>query len=215
MGSDFRILAVCTGNVHRSALAATMLTLWAGWYLPDQVSPRVAVSSAGTAAAVGAAMTARVTSIAEALGAADIEHRAAQVTDDAIATADLVLVASRAHREDVLGRVPSALRRTFTMREAGRTAEQLTASDAPSTLDEMHRVVAKMGDARVAVGVRAGDDDIIDPQGLGDDAYLRMAREEIPALASLATVLFGMPRADLDAYRAVAQSERVLRGRDA
>lgn len=212
MGSDFRVLTVCTGNVHRSALAAAMLRLWGGWYLPDHVFSRVAVSSAGTAAAVGAPMTARVTAIAAVLGAAEVKHRAAQITDEAIASADLVLVASRRHRDDVLGRVPSALRRTFTIREAGRTAGRLTISSPPSTLDEMHRVVGAMGDARVAVGARPGDDDIIDPQGMGDDAYLRMAREEIPALASLATVLFGMPRADFDAYQSVAQSDLLLRG---
>lgn len=205
MDSTFRILAVCTGNLHRSALAETMLSLWADWYLPQTLSAQVRVSSAGTAAVVGASMTARVAAIARELGARDTAHTASQITDAEISSADLVLVAARTHRDEVLSRVPSALRRTFTFREAGRIAGRLSDVHVPGTIVALRRVVSSMSEYRFAVS--PDDDDVTDPQGLGDDAYARMTREEIPALASLAHVLFGMPRADVDAYRSAVERD--------
>lgn len=210
MDSTFRVLAVCTGNVHRSALAEAMLKLWAGWYLPSAVSARVQVSSAGTAAARGASMTSRVVTIAQALGVQSVAHTASQLTDDDVAEADLVLVASRAHRDEVLARVPSALRRTFTIREAGRVAVRLPGDRIPQTVTELQHVVAAMAETRFAVGANAEEDDVIDPQGRGDEAYSRMAREEVPPLAAVARVLFGMPPADVEAYRSAVQRENLI-----
>jgi len=207
MDSTFRILSVCTGNLHRSALAETMLSLWAGWYLPETISARVRVSSAGTAAVVGASMTSRVAAIARELGARDITHVASQITDADISSADLVLVAARPHRDEVISRVPSALRRTFTFREAGRIAERMPDPEAPPTVIELRRVVSWLADHRVA-GSPEGDD-VIDPQGRGEEAYVRMVREEVPSLASLARVMFRMPRADVDAYRSAAGHDDV------
>lgn len=202
MDSTFRVLAVCTGNLHRSALAETMLSLWAGWYLPEPIAGRVRVASAGTAAVVGASMTSRVAAIARELGARDITHVASQIDDSDIASADLVLVAAHIHRDDVISRVPSALRRTFTFREAGRIAERMPDLEPPPTVIELRRLVSTLADHRVAGSPE--DDDVIDPQGRGEDAYARMVREEVPSLASLARVMFGMPRADVDAYRSAA-----------
>ena len=45
---------------------------------------------------------------------------------------------------------------------------------------------------------------MIDPQGLSTAEYLQMAREEVPALATLASSLLAMPRGDLQAYREAA-----------
>ena len=212
VGDTFRILAICTGNVHRSPLAGALLERWAGWYLPDELSASVSVASAGTAAALGRGATARVSAISAALGADVSAHRATQITDEMIASADLVLAASRAHRDDALGRVPSALRRTFTIREAGRIAEQIPLRTAPRSLQELRLLVAEMADSRPASGA-SGNDDVIDPQGLDDAAYLRMSREEVPPLASLAVLLFGMPTADLAAYRSAAGDPALLGGR--
>ena len=68
----------------------------------------------------------------------------------------------------------------------------------------MRRVVQRLADQRAAAASEA-EDDIIDPQGLGEAAYLQMVQEEVGALALLAAPLFGMPRADVDAYLAAAE----------
>jgi len=143
-------------------------------------------------------MGTRAQMIARALGGDGSMHRATQITDEMLQEADLVLVATRKHLESAIGRVPSGLRRTFTIRESGRAARTLT-PDALGSTDDLRAVVAHLAEARGATGAPAADD-VIDPEGQGDDAYLQMISEEVPPLAQLAHVLFGMPRPDVDAY---------------
>lgn len=201
MTPAFTILTVCTGNIHRSALAATLLETWRSWYLPAQTASLIRVHSAGFAAPVGSPMGEHVRLVAAALGGDGTAHRATQLTDEMIASADLVLVASRRQRDEALARVPSALRTTFTMREAGRICEALPPA-SPADLASLRSVVALMADHR---GEHAdpGSDDVIDPQGRDLDAFVQMTREEVVPLARLGAALFGMPAADLRAYLAV------------
>lgn len=208
MTDGFLIVTLCKGNVHRSALAAALLRQWAEWYLPPELAGSVFVSSAGFAAPVGARMGSRVLKLASALGADGSTHRAAQVDDRVLARADLVLVASRHQLEKVLGRAPSALRKTFTIREAGRIGESLQAPP-PTSIGDLRRVVEQLADSRTG-GASAAADDIIDPQGRGDEAYLQMAQEEVAPLARIGALLFGMPRPDLDAYLAAAEDPASL-----
>lgn len=198
MAQEFTVLVACTGNIHRSALAESLISRWVEWYLPAALAERVQVASAGFGAPVGAPMGRRAQMFARALGGDGSMHRAAQITDEMLQEADVVLVATRKHLESAIGRVPSALRRTFTIREAGRAARTLT-QGAMSSPDDLRAVVALLAEARAATGAPA-DDDIIDPEGRGDDAYLQMISEEVPPLAQLAHVLFGMPHPDVDAY---------------
>ena len=202
------MVTLCTGNVHRSALAASLLRQWAGWYLEPDLAQDVSVASAGFAAPVGTPMGDRVLAIVRALGADGSTHRAAQVDDSLLSGADLVLVASRRHLAKVLDRAPSAVRKTFTIREAGRIAEGLEAAP-PTSPDDLRRVVQRLADLR-AGAAREAEDDIIDPQGLGDEAYFQMVQEEVGALARLAHPLFGMPRADMEAYLAAAEDPAAL-----
>ena len=96
MSSDaFTVLVVCTGNLNRSALGAALLRTWAGWYLPPEIARDVHVVSAGLGAPVGRPMRTRTRVIAEALGADGSEHRATQLSEGAVASQDLELVASR------------------------------------------------------------------------------------------------------------------------
>ena len=208
MGDPFTILAVCAGNIHRSALAAALMERWRTWYLPPAVAADVAVRSAGMIAPVGAPMGSRAQRIAHALGADGSRHSAVQLTDSAIDAASLILVATVRQREQVIQRVPTALRVTFTIREAGRIAGSLGPRMTPASVADLAGTVAVLAGRRVAAD---GSDDIIDPQGLGDDAYLQMAREEVAPLARLAHVLFGMPKADVAAYTDAAESTDALR----
>ncbi len=200
----FTVLVVCTGNVNRSALGAVLLERWAEWYLPEPLAENVRVTSAGLGAPVGARMGRRARVIADALGAESSLHRAAQISEDAIRRADLVLVASAQQREDVLGQVPAALHSTFTIREAGRIVAAMPESVAPESVETLRARVEAMAQGRGS-GER-GEDDIVDPQGKDDEAYRLMVRQEVPALARLANMLFGMPPAEVRAYDAAAEA---------
>lgn len=208
MESDaFTVLVVCTGNLNRSALASALLNTWAGWYLPVGLATEVHVTSAGLGAPEGRPMRTRTRVIAEALGADGAAHRATQITDEAIRSADLVLAASRDQVDKVLGLVPGALRTTFTIREAGRIADAFVDAPAPASADDLRARVAEFAQHRVPIGA-AADDDVVDPQGEDEDAYVLMARQEVPALARLAGALFAMPSKEVAAYEeAVAAAE--------
>lgn len=209
----FTILAVCQGNIHRSALAAALLRTWADWYLPTEISQRVVVSSAGLGAPEGRPMQQPVLGIAAALGADGSSHRARQISDHLIEEADLVLTASRRQRDQVINRVPGALRRAFTIPEAGRIASQLTRPAVPGSIATLREAVAALAAHRERA-VDGKDDDIIDPQGRSDeDAFRQMTRQEVPPLTLLGALLFGMPPADLDAYASAVDELVFLSGR--
>ncbi|WP_306895242.1 glycosyltransferase [Agromyces albus] len=209
----FTVLVVCTGNVNRSALGATLLERWAEWYLPEPVAAGMRVTSAGLGAPVGTPMGRRARMIAEALGADASVHRAVQLTEQAIRDADLVLVASARQRDDVLGQVPGALHTTFTIREAGRIAASLPDLPAPDSVAALRKRVEAIAQNRASN--EKGDEDIIDPQGKDDEAYRLMARQEVPALARIAHTLFGMPQGEVLAYDAVAEAAAFAFAKDA
>jgi protein-tyrosine phosphatase len=200
LADDFVVLAICAGNLHRSALAEVMLRRWATWYLPSSLAAQVRTASAGLIAPVGTPMGERVQQIAAALGADGSAHSATRLTDAHIRDADLVLTASRRVREVVLQREPSAVRRTFTIREAGRIAASLDPVDA-TTVQDLRVAVNRMSDHR-----SPGDDDIIDPEGRGDEAYAALVVQEVPALVQLATMLYGMPEGDVARYLDVVKT---------
>ena len=212
MNHPFTVLVVCTGNMNRSALGHVLLDTWAAWYLPPETARQVAITSAGLRAPEGSKMGRRSRVIAEALGADTSTHRARQLQEEDVRNADLVLVSAASQRDSVLGLVPGALRTTFTIREAGRIAEQLSSAPAPATSDEMRARVAKLAENR-AMARGASDDDIVDPQGRDDEAFRLMARQEVPALTAIASLLFGMPDAEARAYaQAVEASHFGLAG---
>ena len=203
---SFTILVVCQGNIHRSALAAALLSTWAGWYLTPETAARVLVGSAGLGAREGAPMEAPVLEIAAALGADASGHRARQITDELIASADLVLTASRRQRDDIIQRVPAALKYAFTVREAGRmiTDEEIGPPPEPRSVKKLRSSVGALSSRRHVIP-DANDDDIVDPQGRGAEAFEQMARQEVPALARVGALLFGMPRPDVVAYVEAAE----------
>lgn len=209
MADDFSILTVCAGNIHRSPLAAALLKTWVGWYLPQPLAGRVRVRSAGFAADVGAPMSSKVHAVAESLGADGSAHVATQITDELIEGSDLVLAASRLQRDEVLSRVPSALRMTFTMREAGRIASGMDPGTQPRVVRDLISTVAMMADHRVHP-TGTDSDDVIDPQGRDLVAYAQMTREEVVPLARLAAILLAMPRPDVQSYLAAANDESAL-----
>ncbi len=119
-----RVLFVCTANICRSPSAQ--------WLLRDAVagSPeltgRVEVRSAGTHALAGA----QGCPVAAPMTDHWADHRAAPLTRELTAWADLILPMAREHRTAISELDPSTRSRTFTLRQAGRTADWVRQSGA-------------------------------------------------------------------------------------
>jgi protein-tyrosine phosphatase len=150
----FTVLVVCTGNISRSPMTELLLRGWS--------DPRadLEVSSAGVAALVGAPMDPPAASVMGQLGLDPTRHRGRQLTAAMAERADLILTAERSHLETVLQQAPTALRRTFTVKEFARIAAHLEPA-APRD------VVAQAATLRglVRQPTEPGADDVTDPHG--------------------------------------------------
>jgi protein-tyrosine phosphatase len=149
---SFRVLVVCTGNISRSPMAELLIGA------ATRGRSDLLVSSAGVHALVGQPMDAGAATAMRELGLNPADHRARQFEPAMAIAADLVLTAERYHLETVLEQAPTALRRTFTIREFARIAAHLR----PGTPQQ---VVAHASAVRgLAPRSKAGDD-IADPHG--------------------------------------------------
>jgi protein-tyrosine phosphatase len=157
------VLVVCTGNLCRSPIIATLLSA---------AVPSLTVRSAGTAAPAGRPWhPLAIDALAEAgHHASGTAHRlkAAEV-----AAASLILTAEGAHRAVVVELDPSAEDRTFTLLEAARL---LGASPAPDGIEPaglaQHLATALRDDPS------EHDDDLPDPI-LGDLNGFRLCRDRV------------------------------------
>lgn len=183
------ILTVCTGNVCRSPLVEVLLRQVLHG-LP------VTITSAGTSALVGDAMTPQNQRIAGELGIVDANaHRARQVSSEMLESADLVLALTREHRRAVVELHPRAAKVAFTLREFARLAE---AEDDLFFVDGSGDAGAAMRAAIAEIAGRRGvvqppgdpaDDDVIDPYRQSDEVYAASREQIIPAVNASARVL--------------------------
>ena len=188
-----RILTVCTGNICRSPLAEALLQEGLNEIHPGAFE----VSSAGTRARAGSPAEPWTRRIAASHGASLEQFSARALTAPLIAQADLILAMAREHRSAVLGAVPAAFRRTFTVWEfasalqaSARGRALGTPGDtgaASSAQDVFRRAVAAAAERRA--GACRGEDDIADPFQKGPEAYSRMAEQLVPALRIILTGL--------------------------
>ncbi len=172
--SDFRVLFVCVGNVCRSPLGERLLA--------SRLSGHgVRVESAGVAALAGAAMVPESAAHLDALGADAEGFRARQLLPAMVEQSDLVLAATRAIRSRVLEDAPSALRRTFTVREFAALLDVVGAQeDRAATVR-----AASEQRSRAALD----DYDIPDPYGRGDEAHAAAAELMAAAVERIAKAL--------------------------
>lgn len=115
--TPFSILIVCTGNICRSPLAEQLLRARLA-----EAGIRAEILSAGTQAMVGNPMEPEAAALAVQLGAVPAPHVARQLTEPLIASADLVLTATREHRAEVVTLHPRASRYAFTLPQFARLA---------------------------------------------------------------------------------------------
>jgi protein-tyrosine phosphatase len=170
-----RVLVVCTANQCRSPMAAALLR---------QRLPTLQVASAGSLPGGRPASGGSVRAMA-ARGIALDDHVSRTIDRDAIAGADLILCMARAHLRDVVVAVPTALPRTFTLRELVRRGE------AVGTADTLDAWLTMVGHGRRTSDLLGDDpnDDIADPIGGPDSEYERTAVQLEDLIERLARLL--------------------------
>lgn len=184
-----RILTVCTGNICRSALAASQLR-------SDLDGSVFEVSSAGVGAVVGGLVPREQLRIGTELGLEDLtDHRGQQLTEQMLADSDLVLVATLSHRATVVRMYPAASAKTFTFREFAHLARAVTGEDLENlTSDGQNLLLAgvqAVAQLRGSLRPPPGEDpyDVIDPYMEDTEAYKRSAEQLVPAVKDIAKYL--------------------------
>ncbi|WP_412744721.1 low molecular weight phosphatase family protein [Krasilnikovia sp. MM14-A1004] len=181
MGEDrFGILFVCHANLCRSPLAERL----AQRALHDAFGPvagAVRVSSAGTHAFEAPAMHRGSAAVLAECGIDAGGFTSRRLREPMVANADLVLAAGREQRAACVSLAPSALRRTFTLRQftrlvaAVRPAPDLVAGPVPRRLRVL---VERVQDTRHLVpAVPADEDDLPDPVNQPIEAFRDCAAE--------------------------------------
>lgn len=181
------VLAVCTGNICRSPAIERLLTHALG---PD--TP-VRVTSAGTHAVVGAAISPPMADLVADAGATATDFAARQLTTELVADADLILVATRRHRAAVVDLVPAAVRRVFTVRELARFITEIDLAPVHATPwpERVATLVAAAAARRGQTRAHPADDDVIDPYGADDAVYRLSFAQLAPAVTTIARALRG------------------------
>ncbi|WP_246204416.1 low molecular weight phosphatase family protein [Streptomyces tailanensis] len=192
--THFRVLFVCTGNLHRSPLAERLLT--ARLAASPGTSGGFRVSSAGTVAMAGTPMDPAAATLLVELGGDPRGALARRLTTALVEDADLVLGAAAEHREAAVRLSPLwALQRAFTLREFGRLLRPEDAAGAREPAERAAALVRGAAARRGTDGTRTDDDDVADPYG----APLRVAREVAARIAEpverIAAAVLGPPPA--------------------
>lgn len=174
----FRVLFVCTGNICRSPLAERLTRAALG------PCPVLDVTSAGTGAEPGIPMARHARRVLTGLGADPGGFRSRGLTSALVATADLVLTATREHRARAVTMQPSAAVRTFTLVEFGVLADAVPSEAVTRHGDPVLRARALVAEVLALRGlVRVDQPDIADPYGRGLRAFRVAGRRIAGSLA--------------------------------
>ena len=106
------VVFVCTGNICRSAFAASCFSA-------SPMTEGIDIASAGTMAVVGHGIDDAFARIAQSLGADSRGHRARQLTGRILDEADILLVFGPEHREWILAGHPESSERVLALGQAG------------------------------------------------------------------------------------------------
>jgi protein-tyrosine phosphatase len=169
----FKVLFVCTGNIHRSVMGERLMR--------SRIRPRlpVAIRSAGTQAGVDYPIGEYSAIALKELGADPEGHKPQQLQAAVAVSADLILTAEIEHRQIVLLEAPSTLRRAFSLREFARLAEHvepLQPAD-PFDVDAVRAHVLQVSAQRGLAPRATRSEDIADPVGASLKETRKRARE--------------------------------------
>lgn len=168
-GGAPRVLVVCHANVTRSVVAAELL---------GQRCPGMDLRSVGTHALDGQPVSPRTKDavrrvLGEELGLA--WHSARQLTDDDVEWADVIVTMEASQTRLLAKRFPAAIRKTSSL---GFLARELPKSGSP--------LKERLGALPLTAAALDDRDDVPDPAGLGDDAYVAAVRDLLVKCAALA-----------------------------
>jgi protein-tyrosine-phosphatase len=125
MGKIKTILFVCTGNSCRSVMAEGLLKK----YLKDEGRDDIEVASAGARAIDGIEPTKETIEVMRSEGADVSNHRSRGLTDELIKKADLILVMSAHHMDDIVNMVPEAAPKVHMLKEYGLKEQPCACED--------------------------------------------------------------------------------------
>ncbi len=182
------VLVVCTGNICRSPAAQALLARSIG------ADSTVQVRSAGTRAVVGSGVSPAMAALLDAMSVPTVEHHARQLTRAMVRDSTLIVGMTLAHRAEIVGLHPSAVRRTFTLRELARLAHSvwLDAGTTGTMAERLTQFIGLAGAAR-RPPERPSDDEIADPYGGKSTDYTRALGEIEQAVHTLSAALYGAP----------------------
>ena len=185
----FGILFVCTGNQCRSPVAEVLARRLLAERFGSEHAARFDVSSAGTQAVRGESIDPLTRAELVAVGVDDEASfsDSAPLSVDMIGSADLVLTAERAHRSVVVQQAPTALGKTFCLREFARLMASVECDGMPADPVALARaaVVAARDNRGLIPSVPPSEDDIADPKGLDQTAHHAAALVISSALAQI------------------------------
>lgn len=162
-----QMLFVCTGNICRSAFAER----YAAWSAAAAGSSGWEFASAGVAALEGAAMDELMAAELAARGGDASGFVSRQMTRQIVGDADLIVAMEGYHRQVILDDHPGRVRRTFTLGQLVRIANECPGVQGDELLEAIGRTRHR---AR-------GRDDVADPYRRGP-AAARSAAERITGL---------------------------------
>ncbi|WP_129336977.1 LCP family protein [Cellulomonas endophytica] len=181
----FTVLVVGTENLYRSQAAELLLR-------SRLAGDGVRVRSVGTRATHEEPVPPPLAELLAAEGAA-VEGLVARTLDAAtVSGADLVLTATREERAAVVRLAPTALHRTFTLREFARVARSVpgTALTGDDVAARLASLVAAARTRRAPASPRSADeDDVLDPAAGDDAAYATSLDQVRDAVATIVRAL--------------------------
>jgi protein-tyrosine phosphatase len=178
------ILLVCTANVCRSPAAEFLLASHLGSAARD-----ISIRSAGVNASAGAPIDDTIGNLLRSRGVETRPFSSRQLTVRMLESADLVLTASTSHRSAVVQLLPTAVRRTLTLRQLARYAPFILESGEPpaGSAARLGWILAAVPQAR-ALAPR-DDDSIADPMGRSRGHYRAAVDAVDKACAAIAPLL--------------------------
>lgn len=167
------VMTVCTGNMCRSPLAERLLAMRTA-----EAGLDVVVDSAGTRAANGVEIHRETRRVLEGHGGRSEGFASRLITPRLLTGRDLVLTATRSHRDTVQELAPLLWKKTYTLLEAARLA------DADDTL-----TIGGLSRARMGIDTDDPALDVEDPIGREPEVFDRTGAQISEAVDSIVRML--------------------------